>query len=546
MEIDIQLTAAPIPAHWSPPSVNRAGAWVEFRGVVRGEESGQAIAALEYEAYSPMAEREMRRILVDLAERRPCLAARVIHRTGTVPVGEAAIYVGIAARHRGEAFAVLGDFMDRLKQDVPIWKSRAVLATVGGTVDLQTSAPQAPTLKKKDGAASADEVLSLLRELCAPFESERVPLADAAGRVLREAVCAPEDQPPFDRSAVDGYAVRLDDSAAQYRIVDQIRAGEWKPRALQLGEAVRIATGGALPADGLQVVMKEDVRVEGDTLTVLRRDGERNIRFRGDDARPGQELVSAGTVLQPGTLGLLASVGCAQPLVTRLPRVLHVATGNEIVPPEQTPQRGQIRDSNSTLVRAFLAQWGIAAQQHRVSEGKDAIQAAIRAPQSGFDLWLISGGASVGEHDFTRGLLAQAGFKIHVSKTTARPGKPLIVAQRDGTLAFGLPGNPLAHFVCLHLYARAALEAWAGQASRADFQPGVLAADLGAGANARETFWPARWQLEDGGAMVSPLRWSSSGDLTALATANALIRVGAGTQHLARGSRVEFIRTERH
>lgn len=397
-------------------------------------------------------------------------------------------------------------------------------------------------------AVSADEVLALLRELRPPLETERVALANALGRVLREPVCAPEDQPPFDRSSVDGYAVRREDRATHFRIVDEIRAGDWKPRALQPGEAVRIATGGALPGDSLQVVMKEDVRATGSALTVLRRDQELHIRFRGEEARAGQVLVAAGTILEPGTLGLLASVGCAEPRVTRQPRVLHIATGNEIVAPGEKPERGQIRDSNSTLVRAFLGSWGVVPEQVRVGEDKAVIESALRPAASALapDLLLISGGASVGEHDFTRRLLEESGFTIRVSKTSARPGKPLLVAQRGGTLAFGLPGNPLAHFVCLNLYVRAALETFAGQAAAPLFQTGVLAADLAAGGNARETFWPARWILQDGSAMLTPLPWTSSGDLTALATANALIRVSAGAGQFRRGSRVEFVRTERH
>jgi molybdopterin molybdotransferase len=275
-------------------------------------------------------------------------------------------------------------------------------------------------------------------------------------------------------------------------------------------------------------------------LTVLRRGLDRNIRFRGEDARAGQVLVETGTRLEAGALGLLASVGATQPRVTRRPRVLHIATGNEIVPPEQPPARGQIRDSNSTLIRAFLARWNITARQHRVGENAGLINSEIRNLKSEVDLLLVSGGASVGEHDYTRCLLEAAGFTIHVNKTTARPGKPLIVAQRNGTLAFGLPGNPLAHFVCLNLYVRVALEVWEGLSQLTGFQKGVLAVDLGAGGNARETFWPARWSLVDGCATVTPLRWSSSGDLTSLATANALIRVTAKTQVLARGSEVEF------
>ncbi len=129
MEIEIQLTNTPIAEQLPAPRSNvGAGAWVEFRGVVRGEESGQPIAALEYEAYSPMAETEMHRIIVELAGVQPCLFVRVIHRIGIVPVGGAAIYVGIASRHRAAAFSLLSEFMNRLKQDVPIWKRRALPA----------------------------------------------------------------------------------------------------------------------------------------------------------------------------------------------------------------------------------------------------------------------------------------------------------------------------------------------------------------------------------------------------------------------------------
>jgi molybdopterin molybdotransferase len=541
MQIEIQLTSAPIAAPWPSAPRTGAGAWVDFRGVVRGEEHGQPIAALEYEAYSPMAEREIRRILEEITVDRPCLFAQVIHRVGVIPVGEAAIYVGVAATHRVEAFALLTQFMDRLKQDVPIWKRRAFTAAELAAVQSTKSACLA-----NPPAASPIEVLALTRRLCLPLDVIGVSLAEAEGRVLRAPVRASEDQPPFDRSSVDGFAVRQADRTTTFRIVDEIRAGDWKPRALQAGEAVRIATGGAMPGEGLRVVMKEDAQVEADQLTVLRHEDERNIRMRGEDARLGQVLVEAGAVLSPGALALLASAGCAQPLVTRLPRVLHLATGNEIVPPDQVPAPGQIRDCNSTLVRAFLSPWNVIPEQRRVAEDAERIKLEIRNPKSEIvDLLLISGGASVGDHDFTRRLLEESGFTIHVSQTTARPGKPLIVAQHGKTLAFGLPGNPLAHFVCLHLYVRAALEGFLGQSLRTAFTTGMLTTDLTAGGNTRETFWPARWMLGDGIAMLTPLRWSSSGDLTALATANALIRVTAGAGRFPRGSRLEFLRTER-
>ena len=395
-------------------------------------------------------------------------------------------------------------------------------------------------------AATVAEVLGLVCSACTPLDPEPVALAAALGRVLRETMTAPEDQPPFTRSAVDGYAVRLDDPTPEFRIVDTLRAGDWRPRELQPGEAVRIATGAALPADSLQVIMKEDAALGEGAVRPLARDRERHIRERGEDALAGQPLVTAPARLSAGALALLASIGATNPRVTRLPRVLHLATGNEIVPPDQPPAPGQIRDSNSTLVHAFLATHGITPAQHYAPENYDAGAALLRDPALGaaaVDLLLISGGASVGDNDFTCRLLEEHGYSILLRKTAARPGKPLIFARRGAALAFGLPGNPLAHFVCLHLFVQAALTAMAGLPATNPFQPGVLASDLAADGNARETLWPARWQLVKGTAALTPLRWISSGDLGSLATANAFIRVPAGAGLLARGTWVEFAPT---
>jgi molybdopterin molybdotransferase len=288
------------------------------------------------------------------------------------------------------------------------------------------------------------------------------------------------------------------------------------------------------------------VRVDGTEIVLLGREASRNIRFRGEDARAGSTLVSERTVLSPGALALLASLGHLRPLVTRRPRVLHLATGNEIVPPDQTPQRGQVRDSNSTLVRAFLGQWGIAPNQLHTGEDEAAAKSEVLCPKSGIaeaDLLLVSGGASVGEDDFTRRLLEELGFTIHVSHTTTRPGKPLIFATRGPVVAFGLPGNPLAHFVCLNLYVRAALDALQGRPAGPAFACGVLGQELHAKANARETLWPAHWALAHGNVELTPLPWRSSGDLTALATANALVRILPGCGTLPRGTVIEFVAT---
>jgi len=378
---------------------------------------------------------------------------------------------------------------------------------------------------------NSGQVWQLLRDQVTSREAACCPLAGALGRVLREDVAAAEDQPAFDRSAVDGFAILSADSSDSFRIVGEIRAGDWQPAELRRGETLRMGTGGAIPSAGTEVIMLEDAVEQAGTVRFLRRGGE-YIRRRGEDAKQGDVIVRGGTTLTDGSIALLASVGCVVPRVTRTLQARHIATGNEIIDPSASPLPGQIRDANSSLVASWALQNRLALHQSRVGESAEELRAAIDGDD---DLLLISGGASVGRYDFTDEVLREAGFSLLVSKINARPGKPLIIARRGEQWAFGLPGNPLSHFVCLHVFVAAALAAMEGAAARpALLQAAVLAAVPG---NPRETWWPAA--LEPSG--LRPLRWKSSGDITSLAHARALLRVPSSG--LAAGGAVEFIRT---
>jgi len=544
MEIEFQLASEPIAERIPPPpSLGKQGAWLEFRGVVRGEENGQAISTLEYEAYPEMAEREIRRLLQEISTRHPCLAAKVIHRIGAIPVGETAIYVGVASPHRGEAIALLAEFMDRLKQDVPIWKRRGIVAAVcdhrGSGQTSKIGAHRAPL--------QLDEAISEIKSHCQPLPAVRVPLAEAFGRVLRETVCAPDDMPPFDRSTRDGYAILQGDASEIYQVVDTLHAADWKPRQLKTGEAVRVATGSALPCENLRVVMQENIERTGDQICVVKREAARNVSARGEDLRAGEPLLQAGAKLDAGALALLATAGNARPLVSPRLRICHFTTGDEIIPPDQKPKPGQIRDSNSFLIRGLLQRFPCELTQKHLPENFEAAKrdiSAFRFPLSAFDLILVSGGASVGEKDFTRPLLEWLGFEIVFSQISVRPGRPLIFGMRPAredarpTIAFGLPGNPLSHFVCFHLFVATALAKLIG-AEPNQFRRGRLAAKLDDASNPRETLWPARWDP----AGLHPLKWASSGDVTCLAQTNALIRVPANRGSIESGAEVDFLPT---
>ena len=377
---------------------------------------------------------------------------------------------------------------------------------------------------------TVDEVWELLRRGVGAREAVAASLPDALGAVLREDVRAPEDQPAFDRSAVDGFLVRVDDPSDEFRVVGEIRAGSEMRGELGPGEALRMATGAAVPGPAFEVVMLEDA-VEANGVVRLIRRGRDHVRKRGEDARAGDVLVVEGSVLSVGALALLASVGCMEPRVTRALDVLHVATGNEIVDAETKPAAGQVRDSNSPLVAAWGRRRGLRIRQKRVGEEAELLRRAIEGHR---DLLLVSGGASVGGHDCTEAVLDAAGFEILVTMVAVRPGKPLIVARRGEEWAFGLPGNPLSHFVCLQVFVDAAVAAMRGGPRQPAVWRGVVRGAVKG--NPRETWWPAVEEREG----LRPLAWASSGDVTALAVADVLVRVpGSG---LVAGQEAGFIR----
>jgi molybdopterin molybdotransferase len=415
---------------------------------------------------------------------------------------------------------------------------------------------------------SVPEAQQTIDRNTAPLRTEQVPLAAVLGRVLSEPVASAEDIPAFDRSAMDGYAVRADDVAKEFEVVGEIRAGQTEDRTLKPGQAVRIFTGAQLPCEGLKVVMQEHVEVSGNRIRVVKESSHDNVRKRGEDARRGEVLLQPGAVLDATAVSLLASMGKTLVSVTRQPRILHLTTGDEIVSPDQTPGPGQIRNSNASLIAGLCREQGIEDIEHYhtkddISSMKELLRHAM---VERYDLILISGGSGHGDYDFSAELFRHLGATIHFREINVRPGKPLIFGtvpigvRHPGTaglkcldeeplkglflpqIIFGLPGNALSHFVCFHLFVRRALDRLM---SRAPFEPlqAFLAEDMKDTANARETWWPAQAALKEGRLQCRALPWKSSGDITRLPSANALIKVPSATPHFPAGTKVDILLT---
>lgn len=389
-----------------------------------------------------------------------------------------------------------------------------------------------------------------IRQHAPVLPAESVSLAEAQGRILREPIVSPEDIPPFDRSAMDGYAIRVADAADEFAIVGEIRAGQAIDHQLQAGEAIRIFTGARLPGPDLKVVMQEHVGESEGRIRLLKRTPGSHVRMRGEDARAGEVLIEPGTALDATAMALLASIGKTSLLVSKRPRIFHLTTGDEIVSPEQTPAPGQIRNSNALLISSLCREHGVEVVNH--FHAGDNLPALLRviseAKPESYDVVLISGGSGQGDYDFSAELFSHLEASIHFREVNVRPGKPLIFgAARHGDFSqiiFGLPGNALSHFVCFQLFVRQALDHLLARPVSIP-TPAFLSEPMSDTRNARETWWPAQAALREGRLECRALAWKSSGDITRLPASNALIYVPASTSQLDAGTMVEILFTRK-
>jgi len=304
-----------------------------------------------------------------------------------------------------------------------------------------------------------DEALALVLEWVQPLAAEDVPIARAAGRVVAELALAVTDLPPFDSSAMDGYAVRAADTPGHLTVVGHSAAGKPEARALGAGEAIVISTGAVVP-DGADAVVPVE-RTSGDVEVEGVRPGD-NIRPRGGDARTGDVIVEHGDVLRPAQLGALAAAGVVTVRCTRRPRVSVLATGSELRGPGETLAPGEIYESNTVLLAAQLESAGAEATVlASVGDDESATRAALKRGLES-DVLVTSGGVSVGPHDLVRGALAELDAEEIFWRVAVRPGKPIAFAVRGGTLVFGLPGNPVSSLVGFELFVRPALLALQG------------------------------------------------------------------------------------
>ena len=381
------------------------------------------------------------------------------------------------------------------------------------------------------------------------LDAEAVALTAAAmGRVLAETVTATRDQPPFDASAMDGWAVRFEDArgGARLKVAGESAAGSGYGGGLKPGEAGRIFTGASIPVGADTVVIQEEATRDGDSVVLASVPGtERYIRPRGGDFKAGDALLFQGRRLDPWGLSLAASAGRPTLQLARRPKVAIFGGGDELATPGTEPGPWQIFESTTPAFARLVEAWGGEPMpQPRLADDLDAIVAAVR--DCGADIVVTIGGASVGDRDLVRPALAQLGLELDVSSIAMRPGKPTFFGRLDdGRLALGLPGNPASALVGGELFLRSILLAMQGADPEPRLETARTSRALSA-SMARERWMRARLAPgADGVLTVDPFLEEDSSLVSIFARADALLRIPANAAACEAGSLVQVLRLGR-
>jgi molybdopterin molybdotransferase len=378
------------------------------------------------------------------------------------------------------------------------------------------------------------------------LDAERVPIERAAGRVLAEAVAARVDLPPFPSSAMDGFAVRAEDTETapvRLSVVARIAAGRPAERLLGPGEAMEISTGAAVPEGADAVIPLELVEDHGDEIEIPQRVAQRdNIRERAGDVSAGQTVLEPGSRLGPAQVAALAAAGVSEVQCTKRPRVGILVTGSELRQPGEALGPGQIYESNGLLLATALQLAGaVPGQLGTVADDADEHGRAMERALLGFDMLVTSGGASVGPHDLVRSTQAKLRVEELFWGVAVKPGKPIAFGVRRDHLVFNLPGNPVSVLVTFELFVRPAVNALLGLPEPLpELRRGVLAAPVDRNAQ-REEYVRAVLRRDGDAIVVDPLAGRESHLIVSAGRADALVQVEAGTGQLSAGDEIRYI-----
>jgi len=371
--------------------------------------------------------------------------------------------------------------------------------------------------------------------------SEHIDIAAALNRILAEDVKSDIDIPPFNKSAMDGYACRREDLANELTIIETIPAGVPPKKTVGQGQCAKIMTGATVPQGADCVIMVEFT--ENPSENKVRFTGKEtadNICAKAEDIKAGDIVLRKGTLIRSQHLATLAAVGCSNPCVAVRPKVAIIATGNELVEPSQSPSLSQVRDSNSFQLAAQAETVGVITKNYGIArDTRQAIDAAIKTAIVENDVVLVSGGVSVGDFDFVPDIFKQNGIELMFEKIAIKPGKPTVFGLSESVFCFGMPGHPVSGFVMCELLVKPFLYKLMGH----NFTPLEIKVPLGTSVSRKKAGRPS-WipvVITDEGT-ARPVEYHGSAHFNALCGADGLLCIPKGTAELKEGTMVSVRR----
>ncbi len=384
---------------------------------------------------------------------------------------------------------------------------------------------------------SFEDALKIILDSARPLGTERVKIDASAGRVLAEDVRSDIDMPPFNKSAMDGFACRRADLGIALTVIETLPAGALPTKTIGPGQSAKIMTGGVVPEGADCVIMKEYVEtMADDTVRFVGQKTKGNICFKGEDVKACDVVLKKGEILKPQHIAVLASVGCPEPLVAMLPKVGVISTGDELVDAASVPGPSQIRNSNSYQLVAQAQRLGAIATNYGIAKDTDeAIDSVFKKAIAENDVIVVSGGVSVGDFDLVPGILKQNGIRLLLEKIAVKPGRPTIFGISDDIFCFGLAGNPVSTFIHFELLVRPFLYKMMG----CDYVVDEIAAPLEEAVKRKKTERKLCLPVSiTGNGTIKPVEYHGSAHINALCRADGILGVDVGVAEIEKGQMV--------
>jgi len=383
-----------------------------------------------------------------------------------------------------------------------------------------------------------EEAMGIISKSAVPLASEKTQLKDCLGRVLAMDVFSDMDMPPFDKSAVDGYACRLADLEKELAVLETIPAGKVPSKFVGVGECSKLMTGGMLPEGADTVIMVEDVEITGPEK--IRFNGDKtapNFCKKAEDIKLGEKVLDKGTFLRPQEIAILASVGCAFPEVYKQPRIGIISTGDELVEPAEIPALSHIRNSNAWQLMAQAQRANCKTKYFGIARDseKDTLE-IIQQAGAECDIVILTGGISAGDFDFVPAVIQQAGFDIKFRSLAVQPGKPVIFATREKQYLVALPGNPVSSFVQFEMLVKYLIRLITGNTGHEIRIKTPLAVEYKRRNVSRKGFFPVYLNSEG---MAMPVEYHGSAHIHSYIYADGIATFEIGESEIRKGTLVD-------